>query len=116
MNKINEKQLDIIWEKLKQNPSMTLYLEEVCEILHLSLKDESDIIFGVLRDDVFFEHDDNAVSISGLNHKFTWKINQEGFRTLSNYALHREQFLMMFHKLFYSEFSQKSRDFRVIGG
>lgn len=104
--KINEMDIQEIQEALNKDASLKLYLEEACEALHLSLKYDSDFIFALLDDDVLSTYDDNTLSLRGTSHQFEWKINANGFEKLSDYALQREYFLDVFHRLFCANYKQ----------
>ncbi len=102
--KISELQIQDVQKTLNEDANLKLYLEEACEMLHLSLQYDSDFIFDLLNDDVFSAYDDHTISLQGTSHKFEWKINAQGFKTLSEYALQREYFLTIFHKMFFTDF------------
>ena len=48
MQRINDKQVNDISETLLRRPELVLYLQEACNVLNLSLKDDSEIIFEIL--------------------------------------------------------------------
>ena len=96
MTPINDKKVRSIAKGLEENPDATVSLEELCEILRLSLKDDSDIIFEIL--------DENVLFINNNPSKFAWTTNKHGFEILCKYAYEKQNCLSIFTQLFISEF------------
>ena len=102
MTRINTNQVESIARVLEQSPDATISLEDLCDILKLSLKDDSEIIFEILSDNIFFLN--NKVS------QFAWTTNKEGFKILTKYAYYKQIYLTIFHELFMSNFRKQKRN------
>lgn len=102
MTRINTSQVESIARVLEQSTDATISLEDLCDILKLSLKDDSEIIFEILSDNIFFLN--NKVS------QFAWTTNKEGFKILTKYAYYKQIYLTIFHELFMSNFRKQKRN------
>ncbi|MBR1734748.1 MAG: hypothetical protein IJ730_04795 [Alphaproteobacteria bacterium] len=99
ITKINDSQVEGIAKCFEENPDATMSLEDLCDILKISLKHDNEVIFEILADDIFFLNTNHS--------QFAWTTNKQGFEILRQYAYHKQRYLQIFHELFMSDFRNK---------
>lgn len=73
------------------DPDKTVPLEDLCEALELSIKDDSEVIFKILDSHLCYSDKPQFPS-----NKFAWHVDKEGFRILSDYAYAKQECLSTF--------------------
>lgn len=77
------------------DPNKTIPLEDLCEALELSIKDDSEVIFTILDSYLYYSNQPQFPS-----NKFAWHVDREGFRILANYAFAKQECLSTFQELY----------------
>ena len=77
------------------DPHKTVPLEDLCEAFELSIKDDSEVIFKILNEHLFYSDKPQSAS-----NKFAWHVDKEGFHILGDYAKAKQECLSTFQNLY----------------
>ncbi len=97
MININEEKVSNFFNSQFCDPKQTAPLEELCSILNLSIKEDGDVIFQILKDNVQFSSETQEDSLI-----FPWRVNKAGCLLLKQYATAKQECLATFQKLYTS--------------
>lgn len=96
MKKIDSEKTQALFDSLSSiHKSETIPLEELCDAFGLSIKDDGDVLFSILAENLCYSDKPQPIST-----KFAWYVDKEGCRILANYAVAKQECLSTFQELY----------------
>ena len=95
MRMIDIAKTSAILKSYLNEPDKTVPLEDLCEAFELSIKDDSEVIFKILDEHLFYSDKPQPCPT-----KFAWHVDKEGFHILGDYAKAKQECLSTFQNLY----------------
>ena len=95
MRMIDIAKTSAILKSYLNEPDKTVPLEDLCEAFVLSIKDDSEVIFKIVDEHLFYSDKPQPCPT-----KFAWYVDKAGFYILASYAKAKQECLSTFQKMY----------------